>query len=307
MTQLGRHKVVFLHIAKTGGISFRRILQSLYQDSFCVCKDPTIPGIAATIAKFDAVELHSIRTAQRDLHLQGELIRQRRTDLLDGAEVFTMLRDPVDHAISTYYYGVQQRGKFESFYSSSNWSFPESLEAFVDMSDGLNGQVANLVGKYWGMDGEKTREDLELAKAMLVQKRVHVGLTERFPDSVRILQKVIGRQILDQMMPLENRNHNRPTLEAVPERLKQRIRDRSQLDQELYDFGKKLFLTELERYGPKLSGQFTKWSLDSAGLAAWSNNTLNRLFREPLKSAILHDLEDNKRKRDSAASQSGLF
>jgi len=306
MNQRSRRKVVFLHVAKTGGISFRRILRNHFRESFHVCGVPTIAGIETAMRKYDAVELHSIRTPGRDVHLQGELLRQGRCDLLAGADVFTMLRDPVDHVVSMYFYAVEERQKRPPNYALENWTFPDSLEAFVDRRDGLNGQLANLVGKNWGMDGEKTREDLELVKAMLVKNRVHVGILDRFADSVRVFEDVVGVAAPDESIPIENRTLSRPSLRAVPEKLKQLIRDRSALDQELYEFGRKLFLEDFAAYRESRSSQASPLNLNADGVAAWPSRLLHRLLQSPLKSAILHDLDDNRRKHDLALGDMGL-
>ena len=246
-------KVVFVHVAKTGGSTFRRVLEEVYGGNFRQCDDRTIEGIEATFAKYDAVELHATNTTTQWFRPLSEIVRLGRWDLLEGKEIFTMLRDPVDRYISNYHYMVSHREFAEAAMAHHGFTFPESLEEMAGWPTSYDFQIEFLLGKM-PRDAREllpiTREDLEELKKRLVRMNVHVGLTECFAESVHIFEAVTGRQVPGRLILNVNRTPNRPRLEAIPEELRNLIRQRSALEVELYDFGRKLFLAELARFGP---------------------------------------------------------
>jgi len=249
-------KIVFLHVAKTGGSTFRRIVSDLYGASFHICQDRTIEGIEATLAKFNAVEFHGITTTTEWFRPFGEIVRLGRWDLLEGAEVFTMLRDPVDRYISNYHYMLSHREFTEAAMAKHGFKFPESLEEMMSLPNSYNIQIEFLLGKRAQDSIPVNREDLEALKKMLLRLKAHVGLTERYAESVHIFETVTGRRVPGNLIRNVNRTPNRPPLEAIPAEVRNLIRERSALEQELYDFGRELFLADLERCGPVKAFRF---------------------------------------------------
>ncbi len=246
-------KVVFVHVAKTGGSTFRRILEEVYGDAFRQCDARTIEGIEATFAKYDAVELHATNTTTQWFRPLSEIVRLGRWNLLEDTEIFTMLRDPVDRYISNYHYMVSHREFAEAAMAHHGFKFPESLEEIASWPTSYDFQIEFLLGKMPRNAREAipiTREDLEELKKGLVRMNVHVGLTERFAESVHVFESITGRQVPGKLILNVNRTPNRPRLEAIPEELRNLIRQRSALEVELYDFGRELFLADLVHSGP---------------------------------------------------------
>ena len=251
-----RPKIVFLHVAKTGGSTFRRIVSAVYGDSFHTCRDRSIEDIAATLAKYDAVEFHGVTTTTEWFRPFGEIIRLGRWDLLENVQVFTMLRDPVDRYLSNYYYMVSRREFTEAAMANHGYKFPESLEEMMSWPASFNFQIDFLLGNPAKAGVPVTREDLEAVKEMFRRLNVHVGLTERFAESTHIFEAITGRHVPGNLIRNTNRNPNRPALESIPEETRNLIRERSALEQELYDFGTELFLADLARCGPIKEFQF---------------------------------------------------
>jgi hypothetical protein len=243
-------KLAFIHVIKAGGTTFREILRTLYGNSFHFCTDPTIPSIQAKLAKYRAVEFHKLTTPTSNLYIHCDLIGQRRWDLLADRHIFTMFRDPLDHYLSYYHYVAQRRAAIEPMLGEGRYRFPQSLEEFMSWKYTFNQQLASFVGKL-GDDGYCcTREDLETAKEMLVQLHIRVGLTENFAGSMHIFEIATGLQIPGRLIVNQNSNPNRQAYQTIPEDVKQDIRRNSALDQELYDFGRQLFLRDLALCGP---------------------------------------------------------
>lgn len=243
-------KVLFLHVLKTGGMTFRRILSSIYGESFHVCDDPSIESITASLARFDCLEFHALPWRGDFALMHRELVRSARWDLLQGADLFTMVREPVDQVVSLYFHLVRKRAYVEPAYKANNVAFPESLEEFIDSPWHFNNQLAFLAGNYQLATKSKlTQEDLAGVKEFFVRLPVHVGLTERYSESLHVFETVTGHRIPGEI-EIRNRNVNRPLVEDIPVSLKRRIRDRSVLDIELYEFARELLAGEIARCGP---------------------------------------------------------
>lgn len=244
-------KVLFLHLLKTGGMTFRGILASIYGESFHVCANPSIESITTSLAEFDCLEFHA-RPWQGDFVLMhGELAARRRWDLLEGADVFAMFREPVDQIVSLYFHIARNRAFVSRSFTANGIPFPESLEEFVESPWQFNNQVAFLTGNYrFATKTDLGRGDLANAKDILLRLRVHAGLTERFAASVHIFETVTGRRIPGGTIENRNLNPIRPSLDDIPGHMKKRIEAASALDIQLYEFARELFAEDLARCGP---------------------------------------------------------
>jgi hypothetical protein len=241
-------KTFFFHILKTGGVTFRSILTSLYGNSFQICYDPTIASIESSLKTARCLEFHTLQFEGRLTHMYAEIDRLDRWDLLEGHHSFTMLREPVDQAVSLFYHMQRKRPRVEKLYRRMGAAFPETLEQYLDGPHHFNTQAAFLANKQQlTAEHALTRADLDKAKDTLVRRQIHVGLTERFADSMNIFESVAGLQIPGDVVPIQNQNHARLPLSEIPQGLKDRIREQSALDVELYEFARELFLEELSR------------------------------------------------------------
>jgi len=243
-------KAVFFHIMKTGGMTFRRVLESIYGSAFHVVDNPEIESIRSALQSFDCIEFHTLPYNGDFVHMHINLARQRRWDVLLGTHVFTMFRDPVDQVVSQYFYMQKQRALIEPAYKANGIPFPETIEQYLDNPAHLDNQLAFLVGKYRLKPGnDLTRADLDEATEMLVRLNVHCGLTERFADSLHVFETVTGRRVPEGKILNQNQNPERPPLEAISPRTRDRIRELSALDIELYDFARDIFEKDIAQCG----------------------------------------------------------
>lgn len=251
-------RVFFLHLLKTGGMTFRGILASIYGDSFHVCVNPSIESITASLAEFGCIEFHALPWQGDFVLMHGELAARRRWDLLEGADVFAIFREPVDQIVSLYFHILRKRAFVSRAFTANGIPFPESLEEFIEFPWHFNNQVAFLTGNYrFATKSELGLEDLVHAKEILTTLHVHAGLTERFADSVHIFETVTGQRIPGGLIENRNLNLSRPSLDEIPCYIKKRIEASSALDIELYKFARELFTRDLARCGP--SPTYTFW------------------------------------------------
>jgi hypothetical protein len=261
-------KCVFMHIPRTAGVTFRECLLSTYEYSYLLCYEPSIDSIQAMFAEYDCLEFHALPYRGDIVYLHSELARLGRWDLFEGADIFTMLRDPVDQALSQYFHMMKLRDFLEPYQKAHGITFPENLDAYLDFQPHFNGQLSFLLGRYPLTQKDTLKHsDLAEAKNILVRLGVHVGLSERFADSLHIFETVTGRRL---PAKIRNRNENpdRPLLADIPDKVKERIREQSALDLELYQFGQELFLEDLRRCGPPRQYNFV--SAPVAALPAMS-------------------------------------
>jgi hypothetical protein len=169
-----------------------------------------------------------------------------------------MLRYPVDLTVSHYFYMLKNRDLMEAGYRAGGVPFPESLQEYVDLPWHHNYQLVYLSAKYELTQHElPNSKDLADVKDVLLRLGTHIGLMERYSDSLHVFEKVTGRQISGGRIDIRNRNQNRLPMDAVPDSIKEQIRRQSSLDIELYEFARELLERELQEFGPAKTAQFS--------------------------------------------------
>ena len=288
LTPQSDRKVFFFHVMKTGGVTFRRILASIYGGEFKVCYDPTAESVEASLTDTRAVEFHSFQFKGQLAHMHSGLTGHDRWDLLEGHNCFTMLREPVDQAVSLYYFLLRRRMYVEPVYLARGLRFPESFEEYIDGTYHFNLQTAFLANKHQlDEDSAVNQDDLTRAKALLTRLKMHVGLTERFADSMNVFESVTGRQIPGDVIFNENRNPDRMSVEAIPLRLRNKIKAQSGPDLELYEFGRQMFLDDFSQCGPTRQYKFQDAPLGDAATVGAPSIKLTRSTAKHVGSSAI--------------------
>jgi hypothetical protein len=96
-----------------------------------------------------------------------------RLEVLEGHNCFTMLREPVDQAISLYYYLLRRRMYVEPVYLTRGIRFPESFEEYIDGVYHFNLQTAFFANKHQlNEDSAVNQEDLSPPHPFIHLRRV---------------------------------------------------------------------------------------------------------------------------------------
>lgn len=236
--------ILFLHLPKCAGTTFQRIIsnQKRYSPDFCIQRGGEIVDLPA--GEENRLEV-----------LYGHMLFGVHNKLPQkNVTYITFLRNPVARVISFFYYlqsennvGIEVRDWFRTMtlfdyvsdekFNCSEDLFPESWTIATD-----NAQTRILAGTM--------EADLDTAKNNLKKYFSIVGITERFEESLRIVEKNLGWEINS----YENANVTpyKPPLEDIPDNIIEIIKLKNEKDTALYQFANQLLDEQLNQYKNKI-------------------------------------------------------
>ena len=226
--------VVFLHIPKTAG----RTLSSSLVRNF-----PPRDTIHLDILDSkldDEMERIPLESRSRARLLWGHVPYGVHTHMPRSCEYVTVLREPVARVVSVYKYILRTpRHVLHDRVVSRGVGLEEYIESGMDEGQTENSQTRQLSGRQFGVVDE---EALAEAKRNL-QGFLVVGLTERFEESFALLRRALRLRI-----PFYVTRNESPPFRASDSALKL-VRERTELDRELYAFARDLFLDQVSNQG----------------------------------------------------------
>ena len=254
--------LIFLHIHKTAGTTLHRIMERQY-NPFRIF---TLEGrmIERSVAHFK--KLPERRRAKLRV-VKGHLSFGLHKFLPQPSTYITFLRDPVERAISSYFYA---RGNPVNVFHKRIHREKLDLPRFLDLTrwnDNLQCKVLAGIERAEfcpraifqaaarpgapapdpAFDRWSNAETLEKAKQNLARHFGFVGLTEKFAEGLVVLRHLFGWNLSSYASFRKSRN--RPGRERLPQAAIDAARAHNALDIQLYEFGKTLFKKSLEDAG----------------------------------------------------------
>jgi hypothetical protein len=254
---------------KTGGTTVSHILRSSFGARHCQVE----PWHARwTGPPFGAADLQRVRklypnlksiaghrvTAHVDLHEPGTAYRY-----------FTLMRDPVKLCASRFQYKVNVSRK-------KNLDFEE----WIQRDWPRNHQTKWIAGV----------EDVDKAIRIIQDKKIFVGLTERFDESMVLLKALLANDLnisYRRVNVTRDKSLARNLLENDDTR--EMLIDAQQADLQLYDYVKReLYPTFQREYGPRLEADVARYRQSQGNSFNLWNLTLCRLKHYMLYEPLLH-------------------
>lgn len=229
---MAKRLVIFLHIPKTGGSTMRQILDRQYGPLHILNYSPKTsplafrrPGISAVYGHF-RYGLHQ-HSARKPVYI-------------------TILRDPLDRVLSTYYY-IRSRPQNKMYHKVKNMSL---MEFVTSTEPRIRGPLHNHQTRL--ISGKK-HPDLKTAIRNINNDFPVVGVTEMYPESVFMMKKALGWN--DTFYTKQNVNRQRRKKTEVPNKVKQIVRKNNELDYKLYNYAKKRLFSQIRNLDPQSKRQ----------------------------------------------------
>jgi len=179
----------------------------------------------------------------------------------------TMLREPIDRAISVYYYQRQHARIPDDM----------ALEQFVRAADPQrvwwvdNAQVRYLAGSDGQIvdvpHGQCTRTMLDIAIERLDQSFAFVGIVEQFEASIVLLRRTLNWRGCYYVA--SNMAKRRRRIQELQDSELALLNEHNELDSELYRHAKSLFERRVEEAGSSFQSELTLFSVRNKRHAKW--------------------------------------
>jgi len=239
--------VAFVHIPKTAGTTLNSILARQYSAdetyevmmrgmNWIVPRPVIIPRPLISFSKVRRLKLALAEPTSVRL-INGHFDMSLSKWLPADTRFVTLLRDPVERAISHYYH--HRRRTIDPIHPLAMRSSLAEWVSTCGLVEMDNGQTRRLAGEMNVACGRVTPQMLERAKSNLVTKFAVVGLTERFDESLLLLQSVFSWQ-LGHFAAL-NVGENRPSRTDMSEEALNTVHTCNRFDLDLYQFAAELF------------------------------------------------------------------
>ena len=258
-------KLLFLHVPKTAGSTLKSFLGAAVGDIFIQANsaeqlergDPLVgrvrdlDDITRILAAHRGLALHvdsnfdAVRRTTDFRSLAWHLFAREHRECFAGVTILTMFRHPVQRFLSDY--------RFVKRMKDANPSFLPDLPLGTPL-EYLQHHHANpllhfLLEPDLARRRTMTRADLEHVKACLTDVPIHVGIQERFDESVDYFGRVLGRRFNAGDVPTLN---VAPAAVAADPELERMFAERSPLDVELYAHAVRLFEARASAYDGRL-------------------------------------------------------
>ena len=275
--------VVFMHIPKTAGTTLKHIIQFQFQPN-------NVFEFYRCHTKFQIEKYNSFSEAQKKTIklISGHPGFGLHEFLQRPCTYITFLRDPIERAISLYYY-FQRRGWYQDI------TLKDFVQTYKGVQNGITNYLSGEMLKVQLADpssrdkvNSRFSDDikLELAKNNLKNHFQTIGFTERFDESLILLKKKLGWKI--PFYKKSNVSTNRASIRDVPKDTLRLIESFNEFDIQLYEFAKEFFEELIEQQGSSFEREVKNFKQANQSsqdklhfqLNWFSNRLVYRLYQE---------------------------
>lgn len=263
-----RSTVIFLHIGKTAGTSLRQVLRRNYRASEIMLVHVRGPR-EKTLDEFAALP-EEARESPRLLF--GHTVFGLHDYVPRPCTYITIVRRPISLVLSQYRFVLRTiEHRHHELVTSQHMSIEEYIRSGISMEMD-NSQTRAVAGDLSTPYGGCTDEMLETAKRNIEQDFAVVGLTERFDETLILLQKTFGWSKLH-YVPANAAPHSPPAV--LSDEARRLIAEHNRLDEELYRYVSERFDEAIARY-PSFAADLARFRRTNSVYRSWG--TLTRVL-----------------------------
>jgi hypothetical protein len=268
--------LVFLHIPRTAGSTLGTILRRNFpQEQRCVRLNTLDKPFAETLESISLEKRSSLRL------VAGHLPYGVHRHIPRPCDYITIMRDPVDRVISVYKLILAKRNHMlHDQVVRSRVSLEQYVESGMDQGQTENSQTRQLSGRQFGVVDATS---LDEAKRNLNTFAL-VGLTERFEETIALLRRTFGLRTSFYLT-----KNVLPPLE-VSQRARELLQERNDLDLELYEFAREVFLGRTHEEGKSFGFEVSAlraWKPVSRIVGGATDRAMRRLKGEPVAKRVV--------------------
>jgi Sulfotransferase family len=261
-------KVIFIHIPKAAGRTLHSIIARQYKPE----------EILSIEGRLGQTEAPSQRQAEKTKAAIGLVYFGFHQHLQGASTYVTMLRDPVSRVLSLYRYIATNPNHF-LYERVRTMTLTEFVSGDADAEEVENGQTRQIAGI---TEGSPDGSSLDRAKYNLETAFAAVGLVDRFDESVMLFRKRLSWTL--PFYVRKNVTKSDPVHEVTNEEI-DIIKSRNRLDDDLYEFARRLFHEQVRREGRLFHLEVSVFQgLNAAAGVYWTGRELGRSLRGRIRS-----------------------
>lgn len=235
---MSTNPIIFLHIGKASGSSFRKILKRVYSTR-------NIFEVSAKGKGNEEILSIPLNKRKKLGLVAGHMYFGIHELLSEGAKYIVILRNPLQRSFSNYHYIRENPNHWlHKKITSEGYSYSDYLKS--DLNDQTRNHMCMVIAGHRKEDGPCTEATLEKALQNIENHFAAVGITERFDDSLLLFKKKLNWQDYPVFF-IKNKTFDGKKKPKVTPDEKALFDELNALDNKLYDIVKEKFEAEFEK------------------------------------------------------------